>query len=134
MKVVLDTNIFISGIHWHGIPGKIIDNFIEQKFQIITSKGIIQELIRVLINFKIPLNVKKILWWLEIIKNNSILVQPKIKLNIIKDDPDDNKFIEAALEGNAKYIVSQDKHLLKIKQYKNIKIITPKHFLEKITT
>ena len=48
----------------------------------------------------------------------------------MKDDPDDNKFIEAALEGKAEYIVTQDNHLLKIKEFKGIKIISPEEFIK----
>ena len=63
---------------------------------------------------------------------NAIIVYPKIKINLVKDDPDDNKFIEAAITGNAEYIISQDKHLLRIKKYKEIKILSPEQFLIKI--
>ena len=58
---------------------------------------------------------------------------PKIKLNIVKDDPDDNKFFETALAGKADYIVSQDKrHVLKIREYKGIKTISPEEFMKLI--
>src|SRR3989344_2043204 len=61
----------------------------------------------------------------------SKIVEPKSKLDIIKEDPDDNKILECAVEGKVDYIISQDKHLLDIKEYKEIKIITPKDFLIK---
>ena len=58
---------------------------------------------------------------------------PKIKLNIVKDDPADNKFFETALAGKTNYIVSQDKsHVLKIKEYKGIKTISPEEFMKLI--
>ena len=50
-------------------------------------------------------------------------------MEVIKDDPDDNKFIEVALEGNAEFIVSQDNHLLRIKNFEGIRIVTPIEFL-----
>lgn len=53
-------------------------------------------------------------------------------MNVVIDDSDDNKFIEAAVEGNADYIITQDKHLLKLKKFNQIKLITPKQFLELI--
>ena len=65
--------------------------------------------------------------------NNSIIVKPTEKLNIVKDDPDDNKIIECAVEGSADYIISQDNHLLNLKEYKGIKIIKPEEFLSLIS-
>ena len=62
----------------------------------------------------------------------SIFVTPITQLHIVKDDPNDDKFIEAAIEGHAELIVSQDKHLLKIKEYQNIKIVNPDEFLRLI--
>ncbi len=59
-----------------------------------------------------------------------VIVIPKESINIIKEDPDDNKFIEAAIAGKADLIVSQDRHLLKLKNYGKIKIITPEEFLK----
>jgi len=59
---------------------------------------------------------------------------PKRKVNVVKQDPDDNKFIEAALEGEADYIVTQDRHLLKLKEFEGIKIVTPEEFLRILKT
>ena len=61
--------------------------------------------------------------------NNSEIVEPSVKIDIIKDDPDDNKILECAIAGNVDCIVSNDKHLLKLKEFKGIKILTPKEFL-----
>ena len=59
---------------------------------------------------------------------NSIIVEPKEKIVIVKDDPKDNIFIETAVAGDVDYIVSQDNHLLKLKEFRGIKIITPEEF------
>ncbi len=61
---------------------------------------------------------------------NSILVEPSTKIKVVKDDPEDDKFVETAVEGDAYFIVTQDKHLLKLKDYQGIKIITPEEFLK----
>lgn len=60
------------------------------------------------------------------------LVNPCVKVNIIKEDADDNKIIECALEGKADYIISYDKHLLNLKEYKKIKIISPEEAMDLI--
>ena len=63
-------------------------------------------------------------------KQVNILYKPiSIKIEIIKDDPDDNKFIECAVTNNADYIISGDNHLLNLREYENIKILSPKEFL-----
>ena len=66
--------------------------------------------------------------WVDLIVRNSIIVEPKERINIVKDDPKDNIFIETTVAGNADYLVSQDSHLLKIKEFRGIKIITPEEF------
>ncbi len=68
--------------------------------------------------------------WRSMIIENSQIVNSEINIDIITADPDDNKFLEAALAGNTQYIVSQDKHLLNLKVYNDTKIITPEEFLK----
>lgn len=132
MKVVLDTNVFISGIFWKGVPNKIILAWRQGKFTLVTSLEAIKELIKVLKDFKIGLPDELIKGWVDLIVENSELVMIEKKLKVIKEDPDDDVFIETALVGNAKFIVSQDKHLLKLKEFEKIKIITPSEFLRLI--
>ena len=128
MKAVLDTNIFISGIFWKGASNKVILNWKEGKFMLVTSLGTISELIKVLKDFKIKLPDEMIREWVDLIVRNSIIVEPKEKIAIVKDDPKDNIFIETAVAGNVDYIISQDNHLLKLKEFRGIKIITPEEF------
>jgi putative PIN family toxin of toxin-antitoxin system len=130
MKVVLDTNIFISGIHWSGPCGGILDSLFDEKFELVISEEIIEEIVKTLKDFKITLSDDRILHWASLLGSKSFLVRPEKKLDIVKDDPDDNKFIEAAVEGGADYIVSQDKHLLNIKEYGGIQILRPEDFLK----
>jgi len=130
LKAVLDTNVFISGMFWKGDCEKILRMWFNDKFILISSLEIIQELIDVLLNFKIRMNIDDIIWWRDLILEKAMLVFPKIKIDIVKEDKEDNKFIEAAIEGKADFIVTQDKHLLKIKEYNGVKIIHPKEFLK----
>ena len=128
MKVVLDTNIFISGIFWKGSSNRIITHWKEGKFTLITSLEAVSEIIKVLKDFKIKLSEDIIKEWIDLIVRNSIIVEPKEKIAIVKDDPKDNIFIETAVAGNVDYIISQDNHLLKLKEFRGIKIITPEEF------
>ena len=126
MKVILDTNVFVSGIFWESnFCSQIIEKWRERKFDLVSSMEIIKELVKTLSNFKIQMPKDMINEWKNMIIENSIIVEPTIKLDIIKDDPDDNKFLEAGIIGNADLIISQDKHLLKVKEHKGIKIIKP---------
>ena len=60
----------------------------------------------------------------------AVLVEPKEHITAVKDDPDDNKFIEAAIAANASHIITQDKkHLIPLKEFRGIKIVTPEMFL-----
>ncbi len=129
IKVVIDTNIFVSA---HITPGKviqkIIDEWVEGKFTLVISKLILEEIIEVFRSKEIDL--EKIRKLLNLISQKAVLVEPKTKIDVVKDDPEDNKFLECAVKGNAEYIVSGDKHLLLLKQFKNIQIIEPKKFTE----
>ena len=134
VKVVLDTNILVSGTFWTGNSFKIMELIDEKEIISILSKEIINEYHRTINKDEIMDKVKdKDL----IISNasrkivlNSMIIQPKEKLDIIKEDPDDNKILECAYEGKVDYIISNDKHLLKLKEFKTIKIVKPEEFLK----
>jgi len=130
MRIVLDTNIFISGIFWKGASNKVLMNWKEGKFTLVTSLETILEIIKVLKDFKIKLSEDMIKELVDLIVQNSIIVEPKEKIDIVKDDPNDNIFIETAVAGNVDYIITQDNHLLKIKEFNGIRIITPEEFLD----
>ena len=134
MRAILDTNIFLSGIHWSGASNKVLREWFIGSFVSVSSPQINQELFIQLRDFKIQMEIEEIEWWEDIVLEKSILVIPKRKVNVVKDDPDDNKFIEAALEGKADYIVTQDRHLLHIKEFEGIKIVSPEEFLRILKT
>ncbi len=95
-----------------------------------SSVEIVEELVKTLRGFKIQMDEENVKEWEQIILENAILVEPSEKLDIVKEDSDDNKFLEAAITGNAGYVITQDKHLLKIKEFQGIKIVKPEQFLE----
>lgn len=129
IKAVLDTNVFISALFWKGAPYQIFKKILMGRILNFTSPQILEELKeRLLYKFRLP--PEKMKEFLEIIIFNSKIVYPKKKLKIVKKDPSDNKIIECALEAKASFIISGDKHLLKVKEYKGIKIISPKKFLD----
>ena len=131
IRIVVDTNVFISGIFWKGnFSSQVIDLWIDRKVDLISSISIIEELTKNLKGFKIKMDEDMIQEWENMILENSLLVEPEEEISIVKEDSDDNKFVEAAVAGKASYIVTQDNHLLKIKVFRKIKILTPKEILD----
>lgn len=128
MKVVIDTNVFISAIMKGGNPGKILKAWKRSRFKLFISQEILKEALETM--GELGLDKKKVLAWKSSIRKSAIEVTPTKKLTIITDDPDDNKFLECAVKGKADYIVSGDKHLLDLEKYEGIKILTSKGFLE----
>lgn len=133
MRIVADTNVFISGIFWEGnFSSKVINLWRNRKIDLVSSIPIVEELTKNLKGFKIEMDEESVQEWKNMILENAMLVEPEEKFDIVKDDTDDNKFIEAAVEGKASYIVTQDNHLLKIKELRGIEILTPQEFLSRL--
>jgi uncharacterized protein len=128
MRAVLDTNVFVSGIFWKGKSHEVLASWKEERFILIASLGAISEIVKVLSDFKIRLPDEDIKELVDMIVHNSEIVEPREKIDVVKDDPNDNIFIETAVAGNADYIVSQDKHLLRLKEFRRIRIISPEEF------
>lgn len=130
IKAVLDTNVFISGIFWDGnYSSQIISAWRAGRFTLVSSLPMVEELVRILRTFKIKMDEEIIEEWRNIIIENAIIVEPTEKLNLVKADPTDDMFFEAALASSAQYIVSQDNHILKIADYQGIRVISPEEFL-----
>lgn len=133
LRVVLDTNVLISGTFWKGDSAAILRLVEEKKLVLIVSTEIIKEYDEVMNYDEIKQKVghhHERAQASQKLMQISVIVNPQESINVIKEDPEDNKFIEAALAGKADIIVSQDHHLLKLKNYGKIKIVTPEEFLK----
>lgn len=127
----MDSNIFISALLFDGKPEEILFMASKGKIQIIISPSIIEE-IRKNLTDKFDRSEEWVRQALETIISISQVVVPEIKVKDIKYLPD-NKILEAALVGEANYIVTGDKrHLLPLKEFRGIPIITPARFLTAI--
>lgn len=133
---VFDTNIWIS-IFMKKILGEEFSATLRKgNIEIYTSEPILKEISKVLVYPKIAellelsgISVREIL---QTILRNSTIVRPEFKLNIIKEDLEDNRMLDCALQAKADFIVSGDKHLLKLRNFKNTKITTPREFLDTV--
>lgn len=129
MTVVIDTNVWISGLVFGGNPEQIIRYFVDGRFFVVTAEELLSELRRK-ITRRFPLFIPNQGLLEASIREEAILVQLGTLHVAVSRDVDDNKFIEAAIIGNADYIVSGDKDLLGLKRYKKIKIVKPADFLK----
>ena len=129
MKVVLDTNVLISGIYFGGIPGKILEAWGARRFQLLVSTEILQEYLNVaerLADRYAGVEYESIL---GLIIQNAELVQPSKLPEPVSTDPDDDKFLACALAGESTTIVSGDSDLINVSGYCGIEVLTPKAFV-----
>lgn len=130
MKIVLDTNVFISGIFFSGPPSQILRYWQQKKLQIILSQDILDEYQRVAESLSIKYPSIDIIPIIELVTIHGQFVDTQGVDITVCEDPDDNKFIECAIASDTKVIVSGDKHLLRINGYKGTTVLKPREFLE----
>lgn len=128
-KVTLDTNIIISGIGFGGKPRKILQLMLDNKIEGVTSPILLAELEDV-ISKKFPKLADHFEFINKKIKRKLKTVRPKYTINILKKDPADNRVLEVAVQGKCNYVVTGDKELLDLGNYKGIKIVTAAQFLD----
>lgn len=134
MRIVLDANVLISAlISQHGASARILEAWENARFDLVVSAPILEELARVLryprIQEKYHLPDEYIQEFLGLLVSQAIVVSPSDELNIVAVDPTDNRYLECAVEGMAAYIVTGDRHLLDIGDYRGIIILPPAGFL-----
>jgi len=131
IRVVADTNIFISALMFGGVPGSFLDLASLGTFLLVTSPVLLDELDEKLrLKFELsPTDADIVRSRLEA---TAQIVSAMESLAIIKDDPDDDRVLECAVAGHADYIVSGDRHLLKLGSYDSIPILTVRQFLDTI--
>jgi putative PIN family toxin of toxin-antitoxin system len=129
VKVVLDTNVLISGIYFGGIPGKILEAWGARRFQLLVSTEILQEYLNVVERLADQYAGVEYESVIGLIIQNAELVQPSDLPESVSTDPDDDKFLACALAGDSTTIVSGDSDLLNVSGYCGIRVLTPKAFV-----
>ena len=128
LKLVLDTNVYISAILFGGKPEEIRKLAAEGEIEIAISEAIISEIAEVL-RRKFGMENWQISQIVDDVREVTSLVIPQWNIHVVEDDSD-NRVLECAVEGNVRYIVSGDRrHLLPLKDYKGIEIVSPDEFL-----
>jgi len=126
-RVVLDTNVIVSGLGWPGPSAQILDAGLAGRLVLITSPALISELRRVLAYPKLAAVIPDPEVVADLIEAVAVLVDPERTITAVSDQPD-NRVLEAAVHGTAGYIVSGDKHLLALGVFADIPILTPVTF------
>jgi putative PIN family toxin of toxin-antitoxin system len=132
MKVVIDTNVFVSSF-FGGNPRKIIDFWKKGKIILCLSKDILDEYVDVLhrVGLKEEAEIEELLSLFA--KGFNILFSAKTpKIRAVKDDPADDKFIECAVGLKAEVIITGDRAVKAWGEYMGIKILSPQQFLEDV--
>ena len=137
LRVVLDANVYISAlIRPQGPPGQIMMRFLESSFEIVLSPAIVEETTRAFAYPKvrryIRAGVDPELWFEDVILLAQ-LVAGDYEVEGVSGDADDDRYLAAAVEGNATLIVTGDPDLLTVKEFQGIRIVTPRAFLELLT-
>ena len=133
-RAVLDANVYVSAVvRPAGPPGQILQRFLQiGAFEIILSQAIVDEVLRALTYPKVRKYIRPGLdpeLWFEDIVVLSHLVAGNREVEGASKDPDDDKYIAAAIEGRAGFLVAGDADLLELKEYDGIRIVTPRVFL-----
>jgi len=128
LKVVLDTNVFIAAyFNRKSASARIIDLCLENKHKLIFSPRLRKELRLILKNVRAEREFREKIRSLFV---NASKVKPTKKVFTVKEDPEDNKFLECALEGEADYLITSDRHLLELGEFAQTKICKPTQFLK----
>lgn len=137
MKVVLDTNILISGIlSDKGAPALVLDAWRNGGYELLVSPAILHELRRVLSYAHIRqlnrISEPEIDQFIQSLEEYATVVDGSVDVTgAVPDDPDDEMFLACAIEGGALIIISGDRHLLDLKEYAHISIISARQFWDR---
>ena len=128
IRVLPDTNILISSVFWRGNPYEVVRKGILGEYQLVISAEILDEVVDKLRNkFKFP--EENIQEFIDILMTFCHIIDVTSKFDVVRDKKD-NKIVECAFDGKADYIVTGDPDLLILKEFRGIKVVKAKEFLE----
>ena len=130
MKVVLDTNVFISGIFFRGPPYLALRAWRDGKIKLVVSEKILEEYLRVGEILSKQFSQIRLGPILELIMAEAEFTADLKLPSPVCSDPEDDKFLECAIAGRSDVLVSGDKHLLKVSGYGGIDVVTPRKFVD----
>ena len=132
LKLTVDTNVLISAFITSGNENILLKLGEKRELIIFISPYIMMEFIRVTSRPKFGLTLNEIETEVKRVLNSTKMMLPNFKLNVVKEDPSDNRILECAVAVKADYLISGDKHLLNFNKYKDIDIINGSEFLRRL--
>jgi len=133
MKVVVDTNVVISGVFFGGNPGRVLEAWRDGLIELVVSAEVLDEYRRVGERLEMQFPGVSLAPFLALVVANSKIVEPDPLPSPVSRDPNDDPFIACALAGGCGVIVSGDRHLLEIDGYEGIAVLTPRQLLDRIS-
>ena len=130
MKIVIDTNVVTSGLFFGGRPRELLDMLLQNEFESFVSDKIVAEYQEIFDRMCAKYQVKQGNVTLPNVLSKCTSIEPTREINVCRD-PDDNKFIECAVEAKCIYIVSGDKDLLTLEHFEDVEIVNVAEFFEK---
>ena len=134
IRAVLDANVLVSGIVSEGTPRNILRAWRSGNFHVVESQATLDEIGRVL---RYPKIARRHRWseaeiraFMESLEALAILTPGKLRLNVVAADPSDNRYLECAVEGEADFLVTGDRHLLGLGTYRDVEILSPREFVD----
>jgi putative PIN family toxin of toxin-antitoxin system len=129
VKVVFDTNVLVSALVFPGGRGEVaLRRILEEQDQLVISKPILNELLRVL-GSKFSRDAEELAHVAVLLSELAITVHPRRRLRVVKDEPD-NRILECALTGRAEAIVTGDRALLALGEYRGVRVVSLREYLE----
>jgi putative PIN family toxin of toxin-antitoxin system len=134
LRAVLDANVYVSAyVRPEGPPGQIIERFLrDAAFDVVVSADIVEEVLQALAYPKIrkaARTKREPELWFEDIIVLAQLVAGQQEIPPLSEDPDDDKYVAAAIEGRATFVVTGDPDLLTLKEHEGVRIVSPRTFL-----
>jgi len=132
MKVVVDTNVLVSGVFFGGMPSRILEAWRDKRIDVVVSPDILEEYRRVGEHLETQFTDVSLAPFLALLVMNAEIIEPPDLPEQVSRDSDDDKFIARALAGGCHVIISGDKDLLSISGYRGVKVVAPREFLESV--
>ena len=132
MRVVVDTNVLVSGVFFGGMPSRILEAWRDKRIDVVVSPDILEEYRRVGEHLETQFTDVSLAPFLALLVMNAEIIEPPDLPEQVSRDSDDDKFIACALAGGCRVIISGDKDLLSISGYRGVKVVAPREFLESV--
>ncbi len=130
MIVILDTNVIVSGIFFHGPPATILEAWFKGRLEVYATPKILEEYFRVLEEVSTLRSPPFEHHWEEILAEKCHLILDRKSGVVLPRDPSDTKFLDCAIQSGAQYLVSGDLDLRLFKSDLGFKILSPRQFLQ----